>query len=198
MSVKSVTLWLKTNLTISAMARPGLHVARLSDQQVSDFKKRLRSKKANQIHRGRIQILLALDANHNAKELSCSVVGRKTGTSLSTVRMVVNDYAAGGVEEVLKIDRSPRSDVSRLKIDGRVEARILQTACGPAPEGRARWTLRLLEERCRVELDEPVSHSAIGRALKKTNFDLTKAPAGVSPKRMRRPCSCHGGCPGRI
>ena len=44
------------------------------------------------------------------------------------------------------------------------------TVQGPPPEGRSRWTLRLLSDRI-VELgisDEPVSNSAIGRLLKKT------------------------------
>ena len=165
------------------MARPRQHIITLADEQVKDFKNRLRSKKTNKIHLGRIQILMLLDTAHNEKQYPYAVVAKKTGTSLSTVRMVVKDYAAGGLEEVLKIKRSPKSDTSRLKVDGRTEAKIIQIACGPAPEGHARWTLRLLEERCRVELEEPVSHSAIGRALKKTGFDLTKTPTGVSPKK---------------
>ena len=46
-------------------------------------------------------------------------------------------------------------------------------ACGPAPDGRARWTLRLLEKQVRLELDEPVGRETIRLALKKINFDLT-------------------------
>ena len=68
-------------------------------------------------------------------------------------------------------------------MDGRAEAQVLKIACGPAPEGRARWTLRLLEERCRVELEEPVSKDTIRRTLKKINFDLTKTATGVFPQK---------------
>lgn len=44
---------------------------------------------------------------------------------------------------------------------------IIEMVCGPAPERHARWTLRLLEEKSRIELDTSVSKDVIGRALKK-------------------------------
>ena len=71
-------------------------------------------------------------------------------------------------------------------MDGRTEARIIQMACGPVPDGRSRWTLRLLEEKARVELDIPIGKDAIRHTLKKMNFDLTKMPTGASlPKKMQ-------------
>ena len=58
-------------------------------------------------------------------------------------------------------------------------------ACGPVPEGHSRWTLRLLEEKARVELDVPIGKDAIRLALKKMNLDLTKMPTGASlPEKM--------------
>ncbi len=68
----------------------------------------------------------------------------------------------------------------KRKLDGHAEAKLIEIACGPPPEGHSRWTLRLLEEKARVELDVPVSKDTIGRALKKTNFDLTATATGVS------------------
>lgn len=50
------------------------------------------------------------------------------------------------------------------KFDGRAEARIIEIACSPAPEGHSRWTLRLLEEQAKIVLDVPVSKDTIGRA----------------------------------
>jgi transposase len=86
----------------------------------------------------------------------------------------------GGVENVLTVGRSVNSDNARRKIDGRAEAKLIEMACGPAPEGRSRWTLRLLEEKAKVELEIPVGKDAIGRTLKKTNYDLTKNNIGAS------------------
>lgn len=162
------------------MARPREHVITFSDEEVKDLKKRLRSPKTNKTIKGRIQILLMLDTAHNDKQHPYEVVGKKTGTSLSSVRMVVRTFASDGLEGVLKIKRNPNSDTAKTKADGRAEAKILKIACGPAPEGRARWTLRLLEDRCKVELEEPVSKDTIRRVLKKTNLDLTKTHTGAS------------------
>lgn len=165
------------------MARLRIHLVTLSEDQFQEVKKLVRSPKTNQTIRGRLNVILLLDTAHNKEMLPYETVGKKSGTSLSTVRMVVKAYAHGGLEEVMKLHRNPNSDSARRKVDGRVEAHIIKIACGPAPEGRARWTLRLLEERCRVELEVPVSKDTIRRALKKTNFDLTRTPTGVFPQK---------------
>ena len=72
------------------------------------------------------------------------------------------------------------SDNARRKVDGRTEAKIIEVACGPVPEGHARWTIRFLEDRLKIELDDPISREAIRRSLKKTNFDLTAVTTGAS------------------
>ena len=89
-------------------------------------------------------------------------------------------FVDGGIERALYTGGSVNSDNARRKVDGRVEAKLIEIACGPAPDGRSRWTLRLLEEQAKVELDFPVGKDAIGRALKKTNCDLTKKNTGAS------------------
>ena len=87
-----------------------------------------------------------------------------------TVRSVRQRFVEEGLESAL--NRKKQQNPSRpRKLDGAAEARLIATVQGPPPEGRSRWTLRLLSDRV-VELgicDEPVSHSAIGRALKKTH-----------------------------
>lgn len=42
----------------------------------------------------------------------------------------------------------------------------------------------MVKEKAKIVLDTPVSREAIRRALKKTNFDLTKTTTGASPKKM--------------
>ena len=51
---------------------------------------------------------------------------------------------------------------------------MIALACSPAPEGFARWSLRLLEEKV-VELNivEKASDNTIGRTLKKTRSNPT-------------------------
>lgn len=82
-----------------------------------------------------------------------------------------NEYSdqifSGGIEAVTEFKRNINSDNARRILDGRAEARIIELACGPVPEGHSRWTLRLLEKEAKVVLDTPVSKDAIRRALKK-------------------------------
>ncbi len=47
-----------------------------------------------------------------------------------------------------------------------MEAHLIQIACSPAPEGHARWTIRLLEEKAHIKLETPVSRETIWRVLK--------------------------------
>lgn len=61
------------------------------------------------------------------------------------------------------------------KLDGEKEARLTALACAKAPQGHARWTLRLLAGRL-VELQvvDAISYETVRRALKKT----TSSPGG--------------------
>jgi transposase-like protein len=56
------------------------------------------------------------------------------------------------------------------KLDGEQEARLTALACAKAPQGHARWTLRLLASRL-VELKvvDAISYETVRRALKKTS-----------------------------
>src|SRR5258705_12643495 len=70
----------------------------------------------------------------------------------------------GGVEAHIQ------SQSARPRIfDGVAEAKLIALTLSPAPEGFARWSLRLLEEKV-VELHivERASDNTIGRTLKKT------------------------------
>ena len=66
------------------------------------------------------------------------------------------------------LERQPRTP-GPLKLDGENEARLVQLACSQAPQGRARWTLRLLAERLvELEIVDSISHETVRRAMKKT------------------------------
>ena len=125
-----------------------------------------------------------MDLNEShGKTLTHEQSAKSNGICMATVGNIVKDYYNGGIENVLTYNRSSNSDQARRKLDGRGEAKVIEIACGPAPEGHSRWTLRLLEEKCRVELEIPVSKDTIGRALKKTNCGLTSTATGASHRR---------------
>ena len=91
--------------------------------------------------------------------------------SQQTVFNIKRRYLHAGLEAAL-FDRA-RSG-RPVEIDGTQRAKITALACSTPPDGRARWTLRLLADRA-VELGycEHVSHNAVKEVLKKTNSNRT-------------------------
>lgn len=58
-----------------------------------------------------------------------------TGSCVATVSNTVKTYCTDGLERLLVIDRNVNSDNARRKVDGRVEAKIIEIACRPVPDG---------------------------------------------------------------
>src|SRR3954464_5064248 len=83
------------------------------------------------------------------------------------------------------LSRKPRAMPAVARIfDGEREAKLIALACSKPPKGRARWTLRLLENKV-VELGivDRASDSTIGRTLKKTLASPIAASNGSSRRR---------------
>ena len=134
------------------MARPKKYNISLTDDELKELKSVMRKKQTTKTVRNRCQIIIDLDEAHGK---------------------VLTHAQSAKIQGIRTMNRNVNSDNARRKFDGRAEARIIEIACSPAPEGHSRWTLRLLEEQAKIVLDVPVSKDTIGRALKKINFDLT-------------------------
>jgi hypothetical protein len=54
------------------------------------------------------------------------------------------------------------------KLDGKAEARLVALACSQAPEGRTRWTLKLLADKLvELEVVDSIDPATVYRTLKK-------------------------------
>lgn len=86
-------------------------------------------------------------------------------------------YQLEGLKMLYDKPRSGRP----VGLSGEERAKVTALACTKAPAGYARWSLRLLSDRL-VELDilDNISHTEVGRILKKMNFSLTEKNSGVS------------------
>ena len=153
------------------MARPKKYTIKLTNDERKTLKKTIKNKKTSKTIICRCGILLELDET-NSYVPTHEQLAKSYGVCKATISNIISDYINGGIDAIIKINRNPNSN-AKLKADGRVEAKLIQIACGPAPDGRARWTIRLLEKHARVELETPISRETIRRVLKKTNFDLT-------------------------
>src|SRR5712672_2274423 len=128
------------------------------------------------------RILLKADVSEDGEGWSDSRIIGALETSASMVYRVRKQLVEEGFEAVLS--RKPRAapPVSRI-FDGEKEAKLIALACSEPPKGRARWTLRLLEDKV-VELNivDRASDSTIGRTLKKT-FSSPIADSNGSSRR---------------
>jgi hypothetical protein len=133
------------------------------------------------------RILLKADASEHGEGWSDGRIVEALDTNMSMVTRVRQQFVEEGLEAVLS--RKQRESPARTPIfDGEKEARLTALACSTPPEGHARWTLRLLEDKV-VELGivEAASDSTIGRVLKKTRFSLTAKNNGSSRLRPTPP-----------
>ena len=89
----------------------------------------------------------------------------------ATVERVRKQFVEDGFEAALKRRQQRRQ--YRRKLDGDGEAHLIALACSQAPEGRSRWTLRLLADRMvALEHVEGISYQTVRRTLKKTRSSL--------------------------
>lgn len=116
----------------------------------------------------RARVLLKADEGEGGPGWKDGEIVKALDTSLSTVHRVRQEFVESGLDVAL-CRKKPAAHRPR-KLDGAQEARLVALACGPAPEGRARWTLKLLAQRM-VELEAVGSLSAecVRSTLKKTN-----------------------------
>lgn len=94
-----------------------------------------------------------------------------------TVSIWRNNYLESGLNFLQDKPRTGRP----VGIDGEQRAKITALACSETPEGRAKWSLRLLAEKI-VELGfcEEISHTQVGKILKKTNYSRICRKPGAS------------------
>lgn len=68
----------------------------------------------------------------------------------------------------------PDKPPNEVTFDEAFEARLIALTCSESPEGRWRWTVRLLAEKAvELNLAPRISHMTVQRILKKTNLSLT-------------------------
>ena len=124
------------------------------------------------------RILLKADVSDAGEGWSDSRIAAALDTSIATVERTRRQLVEEGFEAVLA--RKYNSNSARPRIfDGVAEAKLIALTLSPAPEGFARWSLRLLEEKV-VELNIVVktSDNTIGRTLKKTFSNRTSSSNG--------------------
>jgi hypothetical protein len=154
------------------------YVVRLSAQERERLEAMVRTGKTLAQIVTRARILLKADTSEAGEAWSDSAIAAALDTSVNNVARARQQLVEEGFEATLKRKYNPNSARPRI-FDGEREAKLIALACSPAPEGFARWSLRLLEEKV-VELNivDKASDNTIGRTLKKTFSSRTASSNG--------------------
>ena len=106
----------------------------------------------------RIQVLLLLDTGQTVRATAIAVGGYPREVS-----RVGKRYLQRGLQHALTEDPRPKP---APKLDSGQQAAVVAMVCGPPPEGRLRWTLRLLaEEASRRGIIDTVGYETIRMVL---------------------------------
>jgi transposase len=107
-------------------------------------------------------------ASRSGRREACQSRGSRLGLAAKTVREIRDRYRQSGLERAL-YDKPRPGAVPRL--DASQRQRVIAMVCSDPPEGRARWTVRLLtEEAIRRKLVSSVGRETIRVLLQ--NHDL--------------------------
>lgn len=116
--------------------------------------------------RMRAAILLMSDSP-NGEKMSIAEVAERLGTTHTTVQTVRKMYAMEGIEAAVERKTRTVSTKSR-KLNEDVIEELLKISKEKPPEGKKKWTIRLLEkEMVKRKIVDSISISAIAKILKK-------------------------------
>ena len=152
--------------------KPKKYAVRLTSEERKHLEEMTKRGKYHAAIVKRANILLRLDENHGPVERQ-SEIAEWLSVSVATIYKVSKQYVQEGLAAT--INRKERQTPPRQAIaTGEIEARIIALACGKAPDGRSRWTLRLLEEKAvELQIVDAISDNTICRLLKKRHLSLT-------------------------
>lgn len=134
----------------------------LNSEERTELQKLISSGVASARKLTRARILLKVDEG-----LTKTTVSQALDVSLNTVTNVCRSFQEQRLEA---IERKKPDREYEHSLDGEAEAHLIAIACSAPPEGRERWTLRLLQrEMVKRKHVVTVSHETVRTALKKTN-----------------------------
>jgi hypothetical protein len=143
------------------------HSINLTEEQRQSLQQVVTSGKAAAREIQHAHVLLKSDEGAPDPSWTYGQIKEAFGVSISTIWRIRKRFEEQGLQVALQRAPQPERPHKR-KIDGEGEAHLLAIACGPAPAGQVRWTLKLLTERL-IELGylDEVSLQTVSVTLKK-------------------------------
>ena len=145
------------------------------------------------------QILLMADEAADGPGWSDERIAEAFHAGVATIERLRQRFLEEGLQAALRTYRTGTRTYER-KLDGAQEAQLIALACQAPPEGRTRWTLRLLAQHM-VELAyvDTLSYETVRQTLKKERPPAAPETDVVHPRQalggVRLP---PGGCSRRL
>ncbi len=113
-------------------------------------------------------VLLSLDENRTGGRLSDEEIRERYLVGQRMIEQLRQRFVMDSFE--IALNGKKRTKFKDKTFDGRVEAKLVALRCSDAPDGRQKWSLRLLAETLE-EMGEvaSISHESVRQILKKTN-----------------------------
>jgi transposase len=114
-------------------------------------------------------ILLAVDESEAGSKMTDVEAARAFNVGVRSIELLRKRLVEEGLDAALERKKQVRPSVEKM-FDGEKEARLIAIACGPKPQGRARWTLELLADRVvALKIVDRCSRQTVMRTLQKTS-----------------------------
>lgn len=155
----------------------------LTVQEREELEALTKTKKTNARQFLYARTLLLCDTGPQGPAWKVENISEALGVTPRTIEHLKKRFVEEGLAATLQ--RKEREKPPREVIfNGAFEARLINLACSKTPEGRKRWTVRLLAEKA-VELNiaPSVSHMTVQRLLKKMNLSLISKSTGKFHRR---------------
>jgi len=112
------------------------------------------------------RIFLKADGSEESRHWTDTAIAEALDTSPATVHRVRQAFVESGLETALA--RKPPTGRQYRKLDSAQEAQLIALACGAPPEGRTRWTFKLLADKAvALEVVDRLSAECVRTTRKK-------------------------------
>ena len=142
-----------------------IYIVRLTEEERESLNKLVNTGRHAAYTRRNARILLLAGQSEHGPTRSDAEIAETVGITTVTVENIRKRLVLKGMESALT--RAKRSRERSQVLDGDAESKLITIACSTAPDGRNRWTLRMLaDEMVKRKIVRTVSHEAVRQTLK--------------------------------
>ena len=149
-----------------------MYIVELTSKERKGFESVINADRMAAHKRKHAQMLLKADQGSYGPGWSDLKIADAFDCHRTTVENLRKRFIEHGLDKAMA--HGNRGSYRAKKFDGVAEAHLIATACSSAPEGRNRWTVRLLaDEMVSLGIVDSCGKTTVHSTLKKMNLSLT-------------------------